>query len=263
MTITETERIAHEMGIELDPQRMPQHVAIIMDGNGRWASQRGLPRVFGHRQGYETVREIVRACGELRIKVLTLYTFSTENWRRPREEIDAIMQLIEDATRAELPTLMQNNVRLRISGRLGELPASLQEVLNTVVEQTKNNTGLILNLAINYGGRQEIVDAAREACRRTAQGLIVPEDLTEEYFSGLLYTAGLPDPDLLVRTANELRVSNYLLWQIAYAEIWVTTTLWPDFTRRDLIQAIADYQKRTRKFGGVPQSSTSNNYSVQ
>ncbi|MCL6519917.1 MAG: isoprenyl transferase [Armatimonadetes bacterium] len=240
-----------QMGITLDPHRMPQHIAIIMDGNGRWATQRGLPRTMGHKEGYKTVNEIVRACGELKIKALTLYTFSTENWNRPKEEIKVIMQLIEMAARAELQTLLENNVRLRVSGRFSGLPESLQEALKTDIEATKNNTGLILNLAINYGGRQEILDAVKEACRQVRDGRIAPEDITEDYFSNLLYTAGLPDPDLLIRTANELRVSNYLLWQIAYAEIWVTPTLWPDFRREDLIQAIADYQKRIRKFGGV------------
>ncbi|MDI6829483.1 MAG: polyprenyl diphosphate synthase, partial [Armatimonadota bacterium] len=215
------------------------------------ASRAELPRTMGHKEGYKTVNEIARACGELKIKALTLYTFSTENWTRPKEETEVIMQLIEMAARAELPTLMENNVRLRVSGQISGLPESLQEALKADIEATKNNTGLILNLAINYGGRQEILSAVKEACRLVRDGKITPEDITEDYFSSLLYTAGLPDPDLLIRTANELRVSNYLLWQIAYAEIWVTPTLWPDFRRQHLIQAIADYQKRIRKFGGV------------
>lgn len=245
------EKTQKEIGIVLDPERVPRHIAIIMDGNGRWATQRGMPRVMGHAQGYETVRKVVRACGELGVEALTLYTFSTENWRRPKAETDAIMQLIETATRDELPELMENHVRLRVSGDMSELSESLQEALKTSIEATSGNDGLVLNLAINYGGRLEILRAVHEACRRVRDGEIDRDTITEEYFSGLLYTAGLPDPDLLIRTAGELRVSNFLLWQIAYAEIWVTSTLWPDFTEADLIRAIADYQKRVRKFGAV------------
>jgi undecaprenyl diphosphate synthase len=222
-----------------------------MDGNGRWATGQGLPRIMGHARGYETVREIVRVSGELGLQALTLYTFSTENWRRPKDETDAIMSLIEQATINELPELMENRVRLWVSGRFSELPASLQKALTDSMAATASNTGLILNLAINYGGRQELLDAVREATRRVIEGKIKPEDITEEYFSGLLYTAGLPDPDLLIRTAGEMRVSNFLLWQIAYAEIRVTPTFWPDFTKKDLMLAIADYQKRVRKFGAV------------
>lgn len=222
-----------------------------MDGNGRWATGQGLPRIMGHAHGYETVREIVRTSSELGLTVLTLYAFSTENWRRPKDETDAIMSLIEQATINELPELMENQVRLRVSGRFSELPASLQKALSDSVATTANNTGLILNLAINYGGRQELLDAVREACRRVMDGEIRAEDITEDSFSSLLYTAGLPDPDLLIRTAGEMRVSNFLLWQIAYAEIWVTPTFWPDFTKKDLMLAIADYEKRIRKFGGV------------
>ena len=249
--MAELERLQAETGIVLDPERIPRHVAIIMDGNGRWATAQGLPRIMGHARGYETVREIVRASGELGLQALTLYTFSTENWRRPKDETDAIMSLIEQATVNELPELMENQVRLWVSGRFSELPASLQKALTDSMAATANNTGLILNLAINYGGRQELLDAVREATRRIIEGKIKPEDITEEYFSGLLYTAGLPDPDLLIRTAGEMRVSNFLLWQIAYAEIRVTPTFWPDFTKKDLMLAIADYQNRVRKFGAV------------
>ena len=222
-----------------------------MDGNGRWATGQGLPRIMGHARGYETVREIVRTSSELGLTALTLYAFSTENWRRPKDETDAIMSLIEQATINELPELMENQVRLRISGRFSELPVSLQKALTDSMAATSNNTGVILNLAINYGGRQELLDAVHEACRRVMDGEIKPEDITEDSFSSLLYTAGLPDPDLLIRTAGEMRVSNFLLWQIAYAEIWVTPTFWPDFTKKDLMLAIADYQKRIRKFGAV------------
>ncbi len=244
-----SEQIQQEAGITLDPERIPEHVAIIMDGNGRWATERGLPRIRGHMEGYHTVHKIVRAASSLGIKVLTLYTFSTENWRRPQEEVDLLMALIEEATRNELPTLLENNVRLQVSGRMLELPQSLQEALNDNIERTADNTGLVLNLAINYGGRSEILDAVHAICHQVMAGELHPDAITEERFSNMLYTAGLPDPDLLIRTAGELRVSNFLLWQIAYAEIWVTSTLWPDFSETDLVRAIADFQKRTRKFG--------------
>ena len=249
--MAELEKLQQETGVILDPERIPRHVAIIMDGNGRWATGQGLSRIMGHARGYETVREIVRASGDLGLMALTLYTFSTENWRRPKDETDAIMELIEQATRNDLPEMMENKVRLRVSGRFSELPKSLQEALSDSMATTANNTGLILNLALNYGGRQELLDAVRGACRQIAEGRIKAEDINEEHFSDLLYTAGLPDPDLLIRTAGEMRVSNFLLWQIAYAEIYVTPTLWPDFGKKDLMLAIVDYQKRVRKFGGI------------
>ena len=252
--MADVEKIQQELGITLETEKIPRHIAIIMDGNGRWATQHGLPRVMGHVQGYETVRNIVRACDDLGVKALTLYTFSTENWRRPKEEVDAIMQLIEAATMEELPSMQENNVRLMVSGRFSELPESLQGALTEVMEATAGNTGLVLNLAINYGGRLEILDAVQEASRRVKDGKLKPDDISENYFSGLLYTAGLPDPDLLIRTANEYRISNFLLWQIAYAEICITPTLWPDFSEADLIKAIAEYQKRDRKFGAIPQT---------
>jgi undecaprenyl diphosphate synthase len=250
--LTDIEQLQLEAGVTVDPGQMPRHIAIIMDGNGRWATKQGLPRVMGHVQGYETVRDIVRAASDIGIGVLTLYTFSTENWRRPREETEAIMSLIEEATRNELPTFQENNVRVRVSGYMAGLPESLQRSLAEDIAATAKNTGLILNLAINYGGRQEIMEAVCEACRRVSAGEIAIGDLTEAYFSGLLYTAGLPDPDLLIRTGDELRVSNFLLWQIAYSEMWITSTLWPDFTPADLLKGIAEYQKRVRKFGAVP-----------
>lgn len=249
--MTDIQEAQQKLGTVLDSERIPRHIAIIMDGNGRWATQRGLPRVMGHVQGYGTVRTIVRACGELGVRVLTLYTFSTENWRRPKEEVDALMQLIGETARNETAALMEGNVRLRVSGRVSELPESVREALAECARATAKNTGLTLNLAINYGGRQEILDAVRKACRDVKDGGIEPEDISEDHFSGLLYTAGLPDPDLLIRTANEMRISNFLLWQIAYTELWVTPTLWPDFTTADLVTAIADYQKRSRKFGAV------------
>jgi len=249
--LAKIERIQEETGVTIDPERLPKHIAIIMDGNGRWATRQELPRIMGHQQGYQTVRKITETCSDLGIKALSLYTFSTENWRRPKAETDAIMWLIETATRNELPTFQKNNIRVMVSGRMSDLSESLQDALNHVMSQTAANTGLTLNLAINYGSRMEIIEGVKEACRRISEGVISPDELTEDYFSGLLYTAGLPDPDLLIRTAGELRISNFMLWQIAYAEIWVTPTLWPEFTPTDLMTAITDYQRRTRKFGTV------------
>lgn len=235
----------------LDPDRLPAHVAIIMDGNGRWAAQRGMPRLWGHQQGYKTVRQIVRGAANLGIEVLTLYVFSSENWRRPKGETDGLMRLIEAAARNELRELNENNVRIRFSGRIHELPESLQAEMKRDEEATSHNTGLILNLCINYGGRTEILDAARRLVEMACRQELCAQDVTSETFAQGLYTAGLPDPDLLIRTAGEMRLSNYLLWQIAYAELWVTPTLWPDFSIDHLAEAIADYQRRVRKFGGV------------
>lgn len=235
----------------LDPARIPRHVAIIMDGNGRWARERSRHRLFGHQHGYQVVRQIVRDAPDLGIRVLTLYVFSAENWKRPRHETDGLMRLIERAARTELRELHQNGVRIRFSGRRAELPASLQAQMRHDEEVTAGNTRLTLNLCINYGGRTEIVDAARRIAERVASGEITPADITPELFADHLQTAGLPDPDLLIRTAGEMRVSNYLLYQIAYAEIWVTPTVWPDFTTRHLIEAMIDFQSRVRKFGGI------------
>lgn len=245
------EKIEQEIGIILDRERMPRHIAIIMDGNGRWATRQGLPRAMGHHQGYIALREIVRACGDLGVEVLTVYAFSTENWSRPKEETDALMNLFAAASHDELGTLMENNVSMRVIGRFDELPDEARESLGSTIEATSGNTGLVLNLALNYGGRREILDAVQSASRLASEGKLDPSDISEADFSALVYTAGQPDPDLLIRTAGELRVSNFLLWQIAYAEIWVTSTLWPEFTATLLIQAISDYQKRVRRFGKV------------
>ena len=243
----EAQRNAVEAG--LDPARIPRHIAIIMDGNGRWAKSRGLPRLAGHSKGYETARDVVEAAGDLGVKVVTLYTFSSENWSRPKDETEGIMRLVAKAARQELSGLRERGARLIISGRPEGMPAEvLRELLNTV-EATRNNTRHTVNLALNYGGRAEIADAARDIAALVAKGELRPEDVDEEMFGGYLYHPELPDPDLLIRTAGELRVSNFLLWEIAYAEIWVTQTLWPDFSRADLVQAIADYQRRVRKFG--------------
>ncbi len=230
--------------------QLPAHVAIIMDGNGRWAAQRHLPRVEGHRAGIDSVRDVVETSARLGIGVLTLYAFSVENWKRPKTEVNMLMMLLKRYIRLELDTLLKNNIRFRVIGRTDELSPDVQHELEIGIRKTEHNTGMLFNIALNYGGRAEIVDAARRAM---ASGMS-PADLDETKFGEFLYTAGQPDPDLLIRTSGEMRVSNFLLWQIAYAEIWVTDTLWPDFRRRDLLGAVVDYQKRDRRYGGIKPS---------
>ncbi len=233
----------------LDPNRMPEHVAIIMDGNGRWAKRRGLPRLVGHAEGYKTVRQIVRDAGELDIRILTVYAFSVENWKRPQHEIEGLMKLIEQAIKNEIRDLMANNVRFRVLGRRAGLPASLIAQIDKATTETAANSGLTLNLALNYGGRAEIADAVRDIARRVAAKELDPESITEGTISEHTYAPDLADPDLLIRTAGEMRFSNFLLWGSAYAEFWVTETLWPDFNSELLTEAIVDYQGRVRKFG--------------
>ncbi len=233
----------------VDFERLPRHVAVIMDGNGRWASKRLLPRVEGHRAGIDAVRDVVETSARLGIGVLTLYAFSVENWKRPASEVNTLMGLLKRYLRSELQTLLQHDIRFRVIGRREELAPDIQRELAEAEASTAANRGMQFNIALNYGGRAEIVDAARRAI---ASG-IRPDELDEQRFAGLLYTAGQPDPDLLIRTSGEMRVSNYLLWQIAYAEIWVTETLWPDFRCRHLLEAIVDYQKRERRYGGITQ----------
>jgi undecaprenyl diphosphate synthase len=230
--------------------QLPSHVAIIMDGNGRWAAQRHLPRVEGHRAGIDSVRDVVETSARLGIDVLTLYAFSVENWKRPRAEVNTLMTLLKRYIRLELDTLQKNNIRFQVIGRSDELAPDVQRELDIGIRQTAANTGMLFNIALNYGGRSEIVDAARRAI---ASG-IAAEDLDERRFSDFLYTAGQPDPDLLIRTSGEMRVSNFLLWQIAYAEIWVTETLWPDFRCHHLIEAVLAFQKRDRRYGGIKPS---------
>ena len=229
--------------------RLPQHVAVIMDGNGRWAAQRHLPRVEGHRAGIDSVREIVESSARVGIQVLTLYAFSVENWKRPVTEVSTLMMLLKRYLRLELNTLLKNNIRFKVIGRAEELAPDILKELHDAEKKTAMNTGMQFNIALNYGGRAEIIEAAR---RLLAAG-VKPEDLDEARFSEFLYTAGQPDPDLLIRTSGEMRVSNFLLWQIAYAEIWVTDTLWPDFRQRHLLEAILAYQKRDRRYGGITQ----------
>jgi undecaprenyl diphosphate synthase len=227
--------------------RLPAHVAIIMDGNGRWAAQRHLPRVEGHRAGIDSVRDVVETSARLGIGVLSLYGFSVENWKRPKAEISVLMTLLKRYIRLELDTLLKHNIRFQVIGRPEELAPDVQHELEVGVRRTAANTGMLFNIALNYGGRAEIVDAAR----RLIAARIDPDDLDEKRFSEFLYTAHQPDPDLLIRTSGEMRVSNFLLWQIAYSEIWVTETLWPDFRRRHLLEAVVAYQKRDRRYGGI------------
>jgi undecaprenyl diphosphate synthase len=232
----------------VDFNRLPRHVAIIMDGNGRWASMRHLPRVEGHRAGIDAVRSTVETSARLGISVLTLYAFSVENWKRPDAEIAALMGLLKHYLRLELKTLLKNNIRFHVIGQKDRLNPDIRDELSMAEARTADNPGMLFNIALSYGGRAEIVEAARRAIRSRLD----PEELDETTFGSLLYTAGQPDPDLLIRTSGEMRVSNFLLWQIAYAEIWVTDALWPDFRAHHLLEAVVDYQKRDRRYGAVP-----------
>ena len=270
---------------ELDLSRLPRHVAVIMDGNGRWAQRRHLPRIAGHRAGTKTARTTIETCARLNIEALTLYAFSVENWRRPKVETDFLMQLLREYIRKEMPLIQRNNIRMRFLGRIAELPLAVQKDVRDATERTASNTGMFLCIALNYGGRAEIVDALNAILAEHGQrnghnrdnghsgnghggngqgspgnqknangsdnGNGHSERITEEQLSGYLYTEGLPDPDLLIRTSGEMRVSNFLLWQIAYAEMFVTDTLWPDFNRARLLEALIEFQKRERRYGGI------------
>ena len=235
---------------------IPEHIAIIMDGNGRWARSRSLPRIAGHKEGINSVREITRICGEIGVKYLTLYTFSTENWKRPRAEVSALMTLLLKTINHEIEALNKNNVRFTIIGDLNILPSSTTNGLREGVEITKGNNGLNLCLALNYGSRQEIIDTVRIMATKVMQGEIKPSDITEQSFSDLLYTRDIPDPDLLIRTSGECRLSNFLLWQSAYTEIFMTDTYWPAFREDQLMDAIFDFQSRERRFGRVSEQVT-------
>ena len=237
--------------IEVNRERIPVHVAIIMDGNGRWAARRNQPRTFGHEAGVKAVKEVVKAAGEIGIKYLTLFTFSSENWNRPKSEVAALMSLLSRTTRRELEELHRSGVKLITTGRIHGLPLAKQKVIMKAVERTRHNQGLVLNLALNYGGRTEILDAVRAIASGVRAGVIDPNDIDEATFSEFLYTAGLPDPDLLIRTSGEWRISNFLLWQTSYTELHIIDTLWPDFGRRELFEAVLDYQGRERRFGKV------------
>ncbi|MGH9786627.1 MAG: isoprenyl transferase [Terriglobia bacterium] len=236
---------------QVDFARLPRHIAIIMDGNGRWARRRRLPRIAGHRAGAQAVRDAVESCSRLGVRALTLYAFSTENWKRPRSEINTLMDLLREYLRRELAEIHRNNIRLQILGRYEQLPVEVQQDLEDALRQTAPNTGMVLNVALNYSARAELVDAFNSILRELRENPNREPAVTEQTISSHLYTRGLPDPDLLIRTSGEMRVSNFLLWQIAYAEIWVTDTCWPDFTRRHLLQAILDFQKRERRYGGL------------
>jgi len=230
---------------------LPRHIGIIMDGNGRWAKKRNLPRVAGHNAGIESVRKAVEACGDLGIEVLTLYTFSRENWKRPKWEISALMQLLVRTINSEIEDLIRKNVKVICIGNLNDLPEPTRASMSALIEQTSGNTGLILNLALSYGGRAEIIDAVVEIANKVRQGELDPAQIDDSVFESYLQTAGLPDPDLIIRTSGEFRISNFLLWQVAYAEIYVTSTLWPDFRKRHLLEAIKNYLGRERRFGKV------------
>ena len=230
---------------------VPRHVAIIMDGNGRWARSRGLSRIKGHEKGAEAVRECVEGCGELKIEFLTLYAFSAENWQRPKTEVFALMRLLERFLKEKTPELLEKNVRLQAIGRLTDLPANCQRQLHDSIERTSNNTGLTLVLALSYGGRLEIIDGIKSILRGIEAGHLDKGMIDVEMFSKHLYTRYYPDPDLLIRTSGEMRLSNFLLWQLSYTEMYVTQTLWPDFTKKDLFEAVEDFSRRQRRYGAV------------
>ncbi|HUK31816.1 MAG TPA: isoprenyl transferase, partial [Candidatus Acidoferrum sp.] len=236
---------------QLDTARFPHHIAIIMDGNGRWAQKRHLPRIAGHRAGVASARQVIESCARLGIQALTLYAFSLENWRRPKTEIDFLMRLLREYLRKELPEIHRNNIRLIVIGRLDHLPEAVRKDVREAMEFTAKNTGMKLTVALNYGGRAELVDAFNTILNHVRDNGATFPRVDEKTISDHLYTAGLPDPDLLIRTSGEMRVSNFLLWQIAYAEIYVTETLWPDFNRERLLEALLEFQKRERRYGGL------------
>ena len=245
-----------ELAQVLDPERLPAHVAVIMDGNGRWARRRNLPRVAGHEAGMRAVRAVVEACARMGIRILTLFAFSTENWKRPRSEIQTLWRLLRRYLRRELPELLRNGIRLNTIGRLEALPAAVRDDILEAVRASASNRGLLLNVALNYSGRAELVDAVAALLAEARAAHRLGElAVTEEAIAAHLYTAGLPDPDLLIRTSGEMRISNFLLWQIAYTELYVTETLWPDFDRAELLRALLDYQQRDRRFGGLSPGS--------
>ncbi len=248
---SDRETVLKRYGLTERKAPLPRHVAVIMDGNGRWARTRGLPRIAGHRAGVSSIRETVRLCGELGIETLTLYAFSTENWRRPAREVSLLMALLRHYLKREVPELMKNNVRLATIGRTRDLPAPARKELRKAIAALSGNRGLTLVLALSYSGRADLIDAARSLASRARDGRIRPGDIDEATFSGALSTAGLPEVDLLIRTSGEMRLSNFLLWELAYSELIVTKTLWPDFRAKHLVAALREYQKRERRFGGL------------
>jgi undecaprenyl diphosphate synthase len=231
--------------------KLPKHIAIIMDGNGRWAKEKGMPRVLGHRGGVQSVREVVEACGEIGIQFLTLYAFSTENWSRPASEVSALMTLLVSTIRQELDQLDKNNVRLMAIGAISDLPKQSHAALTSAIKKTQHNTGLTLVLAINYSAKWEILNAVKDLARQTLAGQILPDEIDEQKFEENLSTHGIPDPELLIRTSGETRISNFLLWQIAYSELYFSPVFWPDFRKKDLFEAVLNYQRRERRFGMI------------
>jgi undecaprenyl diphosphate synthase len=249
--MTAKQTLLKKLPSDLDQDRLPKHVAVIMDGNGRWAKRRGLPRIMGHRQGVDALKDLLRCCNDWGIQALTAYAFSTENWGRPHEEVDFLMTLFERVLMRELQEMMKENVRIQFVGNLAALPASLQAQIDRSTSQTQQNCGIQFTVATNYGGRQEILQACRAIAGQVQQGLIQPDDIDEALFSRHLYTANVCDPDLLIRTSGEMRLSNFLLWQMAYAELYITDAFWPDFDRKEFHRALFAYQQRDRRFGKV------------
>ena len=247
--------VFRELPTDLNRDRLPQHVAVIMDGNGRWAQMRGLPRIMGHRRGVDALKDLLRCCRDWGIGALTAYAFSTENWGRPLEEVDFLMTLFERILRQELREMMEEGVRIRFVGNLQALPSSLQAEIERSMEETANNQGIQFTVATNYGGRQEIMQACRAIATQVQQGKLQPDEIDEALFEKHLYTRGITDPDLLIRTSGEMRISNFLLWQVAYAEIYVTENFWPDFDRAEFHQALSNYQQRDRRFGKLKTKS--------
>ena len=240
-----------ELNIEIDEKNIPQHVAIIMDGNGRWAKKRNMPRTMGHKAGVETIRRIVKEADRLGIKFITLYAFSTENWKRPKDEVSALMNLIVEYLKRELDEMHRNNVKIKSMGDLTKLPDKCRKALEDAFEKTKDNTGVVLNIALNYGGRDDIIRGVKSLVKDVQEGKLSIDDINEGMFNDYLYTKNIPDPDLIIRPSGEQRISNFLLWQCAYSEFWYSNVNWPDFSEKDLQKAIYDYQNRDRRYGGV------------
>ncbi|WP_448266694.1 isoprenyl transferase [Nostoc sp. DSM 114159] len=249
MTLQQTK--LQDLPTDLKRELLPQHVAVIMDGNGRWAKRQGLPRIMGHKRGVDALKDLLRCCQDWGIQALTAYAFSTENWKRPQEEVDFLMTLFQRVLRQELREMVEENVQIKFVGNLQDLPRSLQQEISRSMEETKNNRGIRFSVATNYGGRQEILQACQAIAKLVQQGMLQPDEINEQVFENHLYTAGITDPDLLIRTSGEIRLSNFLLWQMAYGEIYITDALWPDFDRAEFHRALCAYQQRERRFGKV------------
>lgn len=249
MTVQQTK--LQDLPTDLKRELLPQHVAVIMDGNGRWAKRQGLPRIMGHKRGVDALKDLLRCCQDWGIQALTAYAFSTENWKRPQEEVDFLMTLFQRVLRQELREMVEENVQIKFVGNLQDLPRSLQQEISRSMEETKNNRGIRFSVATNYGGRQEILQACQAIAKQVQQGMLQPNEINEQVFESHLYTAGITDPDLLIRTSGEMRLSNFLLWQMAYGEIYITDALWPDFDRAEFHRALCAYQQRERRFGKV------------